>query len=58
MKNATEVTLKLLSNMMGDFNDDINFTNKLLLSDRQVSKLCKAFTKFISIPKLIKISTI
>ena len=42
MKNATEVTLKLSSNMIGDSNDETNFSHKLLLSDGQVSKLCQA----------------
>ena len=44
IKNATEVTLKLSSNMTGDSNDETNFTNKLLLTDKQNSKLHKAFT--------------
>ena len=43
IKNATAVTLKLSSNMIGDSNDKINFPHKLLLTDRQVSKICKAF---------------
>ena len=29
--------------MIGDSNDENNFQYKLLSSDRQVSKLCKAF---------------
>ena len=41
IKNGTEVTLKLLSNIVGDANDENNFPHKLLLT--QVSKLCKAF---------------
>ena len=41
IKNGTEVTLKLLSNIVGDSNDENNFPHKLLLT--QVSKLCKAF---------------
>ena len=39
IKNVTEVTLKLLSIMIGDSNDGTNFPHKLLLTDRQVSKL-------------------
>ena len=42
-KNATEVELKLLSNMIGDSKDDTNFPYKWLLSNRQSSKLHKAF---------------
>ena len=41
IKNGTEVTLKLWSNIAGDSNDENNFPHKLLLT--QVSKLCKAF---------------
>ena len=29
--------------MIGDSNDETNFSHRLLLNDRQVSKLCKAF---------------
>ena len=42
-KNDTEVTAKLSSNMIADSDDESNFPLKLLLTDRQVSKLCKAF---------------
>ena len=41
IKNETEVVLRLLSNMIGD--NETNFPHKLLLSNRQVSKLRKAF---------------
>ena len=43
IKNATEITVKLWSNMIGDPNDDTNFPHKLLLTGRQVSKLLKVF---------------
>ena len=42
-KNATEVTLKLSSNIVDDFNDENNFTCKLLLTNTQVLRLCQAF---------------
>ena len=42
-KNATEVTLKFSSNIIGDSNDKTNFPHELLLTDRQVSKLRKIF---------------
>ena len=35
--------------MNSDSNDETNFANKLLLNDRQVSKLCKAFTNNSSV---------
>ena len=42
-KNATEVTLKFKSNILGNSYDEIDFPHKLLLTDRQVSKLSKYF---------------
>ena len=43
IKNGTEVTLKLSSNVIGDSIDENNFPHKLLLTNTQVSKLRKAF---------------
>ena len=43
IKGGTEVTLKLSSNVIGGSKDEINFLHKLLLTDRQVSGLRKAF---------------
>ena len=42
IKNGTEVTLNLLSNEVGDSDDETNFPDKLLLTDTQVSRLYKA----------------
>ena len=42
IKNETEVVLSL--NMIGDSNDETNFPQKLLLTDRQVTNIRKAFT--------------
>ena len=39
IKKGTEVTLKLSRNVVGDSNDENNFTDKLLLTKTQVSKL-------------------
>ena len=36
IKNGTEVTLKLSSNIAGDSNDEKNFPHKLLLTNTQV----------------------
>ena len=44
IKNGTEVTLKLLSNVVGDSNDENNFLHILLLTNTQGSKLRKAFS--------------
>ena len=43
VKNGTEVTLKLSSNVTGDSNDENNFRHKLFLTNTQDSRLCKAF---------------
>ena len=43
IKNSTEVTLKISSNIVGDSNNEYNFPHKLLLTNTQVSKFCKAF---------------
>ena len=43
IKCGTEVTLKISSNIVGDSNDENNFPHKLLLTNRQVLKLRKAF---------------
>ena len=43
IKNGTEVTLKLSSNVVSDSNDENNFPRKLLLIDTQDSILRKAF---------------
>ena len=43
IKNDTEVTLNLSSNMIGNCNDKNSFPHKLFLTDIQVSRLCKVF---------------
>ena len=42
IKNETEVVLRLSSDVIGD--NETNFPHELLLTNRQVSKLRKAFT--------------
>ena len=37
IKNGTEVTLKFLSNVVGDSKNENNFSHKLLLTNTQVS---------------------
>ena len=49
-KNGTEVTLKLSSYVVGESNDENNFSHKLLLTNTQFSRLRKAFA---IIPQLI-----
>ena len=43
IKNGTEATLNLSSNLSGNFIDETNFPYKILLTDTQVSKIFKAF---------------
>ena len=46
IKNETELVLRLSSNMIGDTETD--FPHKLLLTNREVSNLCKAFAIHLS----------
>ena len=41
IKNGTEVTLKLSSNVVGYSNDENNFLHNLLVSSTQVSRFVK-----------------
>ena len=47
IKNENEVVLRLSSNMIGD--NETNFPHKLLLTNRQVSNLRKAFANHLSV---------
>ena len=42
--NETEVVLRLSPSMIGDSNDEANFPHELLLTDRQISNIRKAFS--------------
>ena len=45
IKNCTQVTLNLSSNVIGNSNDETNFPSKLLLlCNTQVLRVCKAFS--------------
>ena len=48
IKNGTEVTLNLSSNVIGEFSDKTNFPHNLLSTDRQVSRLRIAFVNNLS----------
>ena len=43
IKNGTQVTLNLSSNLIGNSNDETSFPHKLLITDIQVSKIRKVF---------------
>ena len=48
IKNRTEVILRLSSNIIGNSGDETNFPHKLLLTNRQVTNLRKAFANHTS----------
>ena len=48
IKNETDVVLRISSGMVGNSNDNTNFPHKLLLTDRQVAKIRKAFANNLS----------
>ena len=43
IKNGTQVTLNLSSNLIGNSNDETSFPHKLLITDIQLSKIRKSF---------------
>ena len=45
VKSETDVVLRLSSNMIGNTDDNTNFPHELLLTNRQVANLRKAFSK-------------
>ena len=47
MKNETDVVLRISSGMVGN-SDDTNLPHKLLLTDRQVANIRKAFSNNLS----------
>ena len=48
IKNGTDFILRLSSNMIGNSDDETNFSHKLLLTNRQVANLRKAFSNHTS----------
>ena len=48
IKNESEVVLRLSSNIIGNSDDETNFPHKLLLTNRQVVNLRKAFASHLS----------
>ena len=43
IKIGTQVTLKLSLNVVVDSNDEANFPHNLMLTETQISSICKAF---------------
>ena len=48
IKNETDVVLRLSSNMIGNYSDSTNFPHELLLTNRQVANIRKAFANHLS----------
>ena len=48
IKNETDVVLRISSNMVSNSNDNTNFPHELLLTNRQVANIRKAFAKSAS----------
>ena len=48
IKNETDVVLRISSNMVGNSNDNTNFPHELLLANRQVENIRKAFANHSS----------
>ena len=48
IKNETDVVLRISSNMVSNSNDNINFPHELLLTNRQVANIRKAFANHSS----------
>ena len=48
IKNGTEVTWKISSNVVGDSNDENNFPQKLLLTNTKILRLLKTFANNFS----------
>ena len=49
IKNETDIVLRISSNMVSNSNDNTNFPHELLLTNRQVANIRKAFAKNTSI---------
>ena len=48
IKNENDVVLRISSNMVGNSNDNTNFPHDLLLTNRQVENIRKAFANHLS----------
>ena len=48
IKNESNVVLRISSSTVGNSNDNTNFPHKLLLTDRQVANIRKAFSNNLS----------
>ena len=58
IKNENDVVLRISSNIFGNSKDNTNFPHELLLINRQVANIRKAFAKNIIKNSVIKNDTI
>ena len=49
IKNENDVVIRVSPSMIGDFNDKTNFPHELLLTNRQVFSIRKAFANNLSV---------
>ena len=49
IKNETDIVLRISSNMVSNSNDNTNVPHELLLTNRQVANIRKAFAKNTSV---------
>ena len=49
IKNENHIVLRISSNMVSNSNDNTNFPHELLLTNRQVANICKAFANHSAI---------
>ena len=54
IKNETDAVLRLSSNMTDNSDDETSFSDKLLLTNRQVANLRRVFAKYTTNIKLSK----
>ena len=53
IKNENDAVLRLSSNMVGNSNDNTNFPHELLLTNRQVENIRKAFVRCLKCFKIV-----
>ena len=55
MKMILQIVLNFSLNVIGDFNDETNFSHTLLITNTQVSRIRKAFANGSKTPKMVRL---
>ena len=55
MKMILQIVLNFSLNVIGDFNDEINFSHTLLITNTRVSRIRKAFVNGSKTPKMVRL---